>query len=368
MESYYLAKGSGKEASLSLQVQRLHATSHADPVYDLRQKQVSRKKIKRAIDIANPLMCLPYPSTPSDSDLLLYDGSIPPVASDQDEPIYTASSYDEPTLRSIQLSSHGVLFSPLSTPYLHSSGPRRARIDSLPSSSGTTSPVTGMSGLSSSSSSTTKNSTRRDSLIGGIGGDDLVEHFLGQPVCWLLVLSKTNYKLIDQVTGSVIGKWMRPNAGSTVWNFVVKGATVATMNGNNIQLSNSGEGETFVDEFSYNLRRRYLSKNTMTNGAFSPGLRQQILSGAASSGTSELELNARKNAKKINIYRARVLDGVLFSGIALKLAEKGRSRSSSPDTVQDSLMYARRSTIDTLGSDKKRKVSGIFSSIKQVWS
>lgn len=359
MDSYYFAKGSGRGAS-SFQIQRLHATCHAEPLYDLRQKNVSRKKVKRAINALNPVTSVMYPLT-LDPDLLLYDGSLPPLPSDQDEPIYMASSYDEPKLRSIQLSSHGVLFNPVSTPYLQRPEPRRARIDSLTSAS----PAANISALSPLSST-----GRRDSQLMDRGQmDDIIDDFLGQPVCWLLVFSKGNYKLVDQVTGTVIGKWVKSPTDSAGWNFVVKGNTVAIMNGNYIELSHSADGESFVDEFSYNMRQRYLAKSrsAMANGTFATSLRRQILPRTGLS-TGDLDVS-RKDAKKINIYRARVLDGVLFSGIALKFAEKGRSRSASPDDINSSSMYSRQNTSDSLVLEKKkRRMSGIFNSIKQVWS
>lgn len=353
MESYYFAKASGRSASFSMQVQRLHAQSHADPVYDIRQKQVSRKKIKKVVYLNNPTVAIPHPSTASDSDYLLYDGTAPPLSSDRDELVYSAYCYDEPTILSVQFSSHGVLFSASSTPYLRSPGPRRARIDSSPP---TISPV-------GSVSSSIKSASRRDSLVGTLN-DDLAEAFFAQPVCWLLVLSRTNYKVIDQVTGTLLGKWMRPTAPSGSWTFVFRGTTVATLEGSRVRLSSTGEGETFMDEFSHNLRRRYLSKNTMANGAFSPSVRQQFLSGAGL--TSGEHDTGQRRFKKVNIYRARLLDGVMFTSLALKMAEQGRStRSASLDEVNVKLMP--RS--DTLASvDKRRWMSGFFHSIKAAWS
>jgi hypothetical protein len=333
-ESYYFAKSSGK--SFNLQVQRLHQQSHADPVYDIRRKQASRRKVKKAVHVNNPGMPIPLPTTPpSDgSEYLLFDGTAPPLSNDHDEMIYTAYIYDEPSLHCVQLTSHGLLFNPVTTPYLQSPAPRRARIES--------------------SSPPREGSTAQESLPNL--NDDAMDLYFGQPVCWLLVPSKTNYKLIDQATGTLIGKWMR-HSSSNAWSFVIKGAGIATLDGDRVRLANAFESETFIDEFSHNLRKSHIYKKASD----SPSFLQQVLTRRANS-----DIDLTKRAKKSNVYRARFIDGIMFSSLALRMAETEKpSRSTSPESDDAGIEFLKRRNSM---SDKGRRMSGLFTSLKQALS
>lgn len=356
MNSYYFAERSGKDAKI--QIQRLHGSSHAEPLYDLFEKNISCKKVKRAIHTSDPTVPIIH-QLQSDPDLLLYDGASPPLTLNQDEPIYMATLYDEPKLHLIQLSSHGLLFNSVSIPYLQRSQ-SRPQMNSFNSSSNYITKL--FSEVTSSLYSTLKCVSP---LMDTQKTDDLIEDFLGQPVCWLLVFSKNHYKLVDQVTGAIIGKWVKSHTDATEWQCFMKDFTIAVMNCHYIQLFHAPKYEMLVDNFSYILRKKYLKKrrSAVSDDTFATKLQEQILPQIWQ--TTRKNDISQKKVKKINYSRISILDGVLFSGLALKLAEKEKLKNTFSDGIDDPLMITKNTTNNCFSSEKTKRTSAILSIIRR---
>lgn len=355
-ETYFFARG--VSSPIASQIQRLHADRHADPVFDIKQRSCKASN-------TGPMGAIRRKRGSS-----FGEESATPAPPPKARFYYQAMPYDSPQSNLIHFSRCGVAFNPSSTPRI--SERRRNSDDGRFRSS-----------PSSSTSSLSETLEEGDS-------DDLI--------LWRLVPRKSDFILVDKYSGGIIGRWkpsrrrrgdderarsdtVTSSSSSTStasdnssWNFIYKGKSIAKLRENTIQINAPDHSnDIFVDDVTRTVRRRQMRRSASGGSTGSSGSPPPSPSLETPCPTAQI-----RKAMTVAVpdhYRARLVDAIIFSSLALKLAwDDNDTEVTSPRHSLQLLrpIIPRSMSASRAGSERPGGIpsalSSIVSGFKQVVS